>query len=200
MKKKGWLFILSAPSGAGKSTLARAIVQKHKDFVHSVSYTTRSPRPGEKQGIDYNFVSRAGFNSLIRAKALFEHELVHGQFYGTPKTAILRHLERGKNVILTIDVYGAMRIAKRFPQDTVLIFLLPPNKKAWIDRLRKRKEKDLALRLSRARAELHELTKYDYCVINDNIRHAVADFLAIARACELKRLKTSFGRDFLARR
>lgn len=189
MGQRGLLFILSAPSGAGKSTLVKTVTKRYRRFAHSVSYTTRAPRPGEKQGKDYHFVDLNKFNDLLRKKALLEHENVHGSFYGTPKKKVRRLMDGGKHLLLAIDVKGAQRIARQFPRETVRIFILPPNAQSWMTRLKKRKEKDWKKRIQRAHFELKNLPHYDYCIINDSIKQAVADFMAIVRAEELRRLK-----------
>ena len=194
MAKSGLLFILSAPSGAGKSTLAKSIVKKDKRFVLSVSYTTRLPRPYEVDGKDYHFVSENKFEKLREAGTFIETARVHGAYYGTPKKYIERMLSRGQYVLLAIDVVGAENIVKAHSKNTVSVFLLPPNAKVWIGRLKQRKESAWKTRVKNAKKEMQAINFFNYKIINDNLKDATADFFAIVRAEELKKQKPSLSR------
>lgn len=187
MAKRGLLFILSAPSGAGKSTIAKSVVKKDKRFVLSVSHTTRHPRLGEVNGKDYHFVSTQHFEKNKKLGLFVESARVHGAWYATPKKSLKRGLRQGRYTLLTIDVVGAKNVAAAYPKDTVKIFLMPPNLKKWVGRLKKRKESDLKTRLAHARKEFQAMGSYHYTIINDNLADAVNDFFAIVRAEELKR-------------
>ncbi len=187
MAKSGLLFILSAPSGAGKSTLAKSIVKTDRRFVLSVSYTTRPPRPYEVSGKDYYFVSKDKFEKLRAAGVFIETAHVHGAYYGTPKGPINRALSTGQYILLAIDVVGAKNIAKAYPKNTVGIFLLPPNAKVWLGRLKQRKEHNWKTRVRNAKHEMRAINFFNYKIVNDNLKDATADFFALARAEELKR-------------
>lgn len=192
MKAKGLLFILSAPSGVGKSTLARAAIAKDKRFSHSISYTTRDPRPGERNKKDYFFVDEKEFMKLVREGRFLEHARVHGRLYGTAKTTLDKALEQGKYLVLTIDVQGARNVALAYPENTVRIFIIPPDLKTWLSRLKGRQENNWQLRMENAKHEIQSMPEFDYVIVNDNLEHALNDFLAIARAEELKRNKAEF--------
>ncbi|MBI4668068.1 MAG: guanylate kinase [Elusimicrobia bacterium] len=198
--KQGLIFIISAPSGAGKTTLADSIIARDERFVHPVSYTTRAPRNGEKTGHDYRFVSPEQFMKLWGGGHFFERARVHGAWYATSKKDIRRCLDRGKYVLLTIDVQGAGAVARACPREAVRVFLLPPNRTAWLARLKKRGEKDFIRRTAHAEAEFKRLPCYDYCLVNDKLEKAADDFFAIVRAEELRRMKSEAGRMFLCRR
>lgn len=185
-KKRGLLFIVSAPSGAGKSTLAKAIAAHDKRFSHPVSYTTRQPRPGEINGKDYHFVNMADFENLSRRGCFLERAQVHGAHYATSKNGVEKTLKRGRHALLTVDVQGARAIHGAYPKEAVRVFLLPPSKKVWRERLQKRGERDIGKRMAAAEIELQERPNYDYCLINDRLDHALKDFFSIVRAEELK--------------
>ena len=185
---KGLLFVLSAPSGVGKSTLAKKILTRDPRFWHSVSCTTRAPRSGDKNGRDYRFASRQEFSRAAGKGSFLETAEVHGALYGTPRDAVEAALGKGRHVLLTIDVRGGANIAKAYPGQTVRVFLLPPDTRTWIARLRRRREPDWARRVANARKELGHLSQYDYAIVNDNLGAAVKDFFSIARAEELRRV------------
>ena len=192
----GILFILSAPSGAGKSTL-RAGLQKNQDFAYSVSCTTRAPRPGEIDGTDYHFLSREDFEQKIAAGEFLEHAQVHGNYYGTLKSAVLDHLRAGTDVLIDIDVQGAAMIrATDHPEIREAladIFLMPASMEVLRSRLTKRgteTPEQVALRLHNAETEMRSWHSYQYAIITGTPDEDVANFRAIMQAerCRSSRL------------
>jgi len=175
---------ICAPSGAGKTTVAYALVEGSDDLVFSVSATTRPARPGERSGVDYHFVSRAEFESLIADGALLEWAEVHGDLYGTPRANLEEAERAGKILILDIDVQGAEQVVAVRP-DTVTIFLLPPSFEALIDRLRRRGSEDasrLRRRMETAKSELGSAGAFQYTVVNDRLEDAVERIRSIIMA------------------
>ncbi len=172
MGKKGILTVVSGFSGAGKDTVKDALLKKYSDlYAVSVSATTRDPRPGEKDRVDYFFVGEDKFLDMISKDAFYEHAVYQGNHYGTPKDYVDEQLEKGKDVILIIEVQGGMQIRERFP-DAVLVFLTPPSAKDLKERLigRKTEEKDkIAGRLRRAAEESEYMDRYDYVLVNDEV-------------------------------
>jgi guanylate kinase len=169
------LFIISAPSGSGKTTLCKRLLQEDVGLFHSVSVTTRKPRKGEKNGTDYHFVSKARFREMIRKRRFLEHEENFGNFYGTPRTPIENALKDRRSVILSIDVKGAMKVARAYPKESVLIFILPPSMKALKKRLHLRKLDGpgaISRRLKLARKEIAYKARYDYRVVNNSLDEA----------------------------
>ena len=185
---RGRLMVVSAPSGAGKSTLCRLLLKRHKNVVLSVSATTRQPRPQEKDGRDYFFVSEAAFQALRKRGELLEWAEVHGHHYGTPKHFLEKQVKAGKHVLLEIDVQGALQVKKRHP-DAILIFITTPDFHDLERRLRHRSsetETELRRRLANARQELRYLKRYDYHVVNDRIPLALRRLEAILAAESLR--------------
>jgi len=179
--QQGRLFIVSGPSGAGKSTICEQLY-KDGDFVPSVSMTTRSPRGKEIPGISYFYVSHEEFNATIESGGFLEHAEIYGNCYGTPKAPVLKNLESGKDVILEIEMQGALQAKKAYP-DAVAVFVLPPSMKVLRDRLINRGTEDenqLKIRMQESLGEIHRMNEYDYFVINDNFERAVSDLKEIA--------------------
>lgn len=175
-KRRGILFILSAPSGAGKTTLSRYILERTPDLKLSISYTTRKPRPGEIDGQDYHFIDEPRFVQLRAANALAEWAQVHGCFYGTARAPLDDALSHGRDVLLDIDVQGARQIKAAY-SEAVSIFVLPPSWSELENRLRSRgtdQEEVIARRLQRAREETQELRNYDYLIVNDHVERATS--------------------------
>ena len=184
----GSLFVVSAPSGAGKTTLCRRILSNPNDLAYSVSYTTRSPRAGEKDGLDYHFVSRETFREMIDRGAFLEWAEVFGRFYGTGRDWVASRLDEGLDVLVDIDVEGARQIKNNFPA-AVLVFVLPPTMAELDRRLRDRgteTEQDLETRLNHAAKEIEARDMYDYLVVNDRLEQAEADLRALIRAQRLR--------------
>jgi guanylate kinase len=185
--------ILSAPSGGGKTTIARALLARRPDLGYSVSCTTRSPRPGEIEGRDYYFMTRADFLAERERDAFAESAVVHGNLYGTLRREVDRVLGQGKHVVMDIDVQGTLQFVRAFPQ-SVAIFILPPSADVLLDRLRARKTESaaqLAARLQSALQELQSVDTYEYVVVNDELERAVASVGSIidAEAVSRERVK-----------
>lgn len=180
----GLLFVLSAPSGAGKTTICKAILEIFRDLRQSVSYTTRPPRAGEHDGVDYHFVSPERFQEMIAAGAFVEWAEVYGNRYGTPWAGLEALRAQGYDVILDVDTQGAASIRKRF-REAISVFVLPPSLEALEGRLRSRGTEDgeaLERRLAKARSVIPEAGSFDYVIVNDDVREAVRDLEGIIRA------------------
>lgn len=177
MENKGKLVVISGFSGAGKGTLMKALMKEYGDsYALSVSATTRKPRPGEMDGVDYFFVTRDKFEQMIAEDALIEYAQYVGNYYGTPKEYVQQQLDLGKNVILEIEIQGALKIKEKFP-DTVLMFVTAPDANELKNRLVGRGTETpevIAARLSRACEESMGMEKYDYLVINDTIENGIS--------------------------
>ena len=182
-KRKGILFILSGPSGAGKGTLRERLFRMLDGLSFSVSCTTRAPRPGETDGVDYRFVAEEEFLRRRDAGDFLEWAGVHGHFYGTLTADVKKALDDGRDILLEIDVQGALQVKKKI-SGAVTIFVAPPSMKALEERLRGRStetEQDIALRLCNARREMGESSKYDFTVVNDDIDAAAQRLADIVR-------------------
>ncbi|MBW1645628.1 MAG: guanylate kinase [Deltaproteobacteria bacterium] len=200
MPRTGFLLVLSSPSGGGKSTIGRQCLARMSDIAYSVSYTTRKPRPGERPGVDYHFVSREEFQRLLAADVFLEWEEVHGNYYGTSRQTVAESLAAGRDVLLDIDVKGGLEIRRRFADRSVLVFVLPPSGEVLARRLRQRatdSEEVIAARLANAAQELVFGRQYDYLVINDVLEQAVDCLCHIiaAERCRLAR-QQEFFRNF----
>lgn len=183
--KQGRLFVISAPSGAGKTTLLRGVMSSLVKVKFSVSHTTRNPREGEVDGVDYHFVSRDTFGQMIVDNVFLEHAEVHGNFYGTSYAAIEEQLQDGFDVILDIDVQGAAILRENPQVDAAFIFIAPPSLVELERRLRGRgteNEEKVQVRLINARTELESSSKYEYLIVNSNIDEATNVLKAIVLA------------------
>ncbi len=189
-KRRGIIFIVSAPSGAGKTTLAAALRSVFPEIRMSVSCTTRSRRVGEVNGRDYVFLSAQQFRTMRLRRQFAEWARVHGYLYGTPRKPLDRCISTGRDMLLDIDVQGARKIKRYYPQ-AVSIFLLPPSMRELRRRLAARATDDKAIisrRLANARGEIRSLIYYDYCVVNRRLEQAIGSLTAIVRA---ERAKTA---------
>lgn len=189
----GVLYVVSAPSGCGKGTILETVLKNNKNIYYSVSATTRSPREGEKDGINYYFLSKEEFQKLIDNNGMLEHACFCDNFYGTPRKQVEEKLREGFDVILEIETNGAMQIKKNFP-DAILIFILPPSVSELRRRLFKRRtetEEVIEKRLSEAKNEISLAKKYDYIMINAELEKAISNFEAIIVASKLTKKKNS---------
>lgn len=177
---RGSLFIVSGPSGTGKGTVCTELI-KHDNIVLSISATTRDKRVGEEDGVTYFYTSAEKFKQMIDNNQMLEYAVYSGNYYGTPKKAVEDMLAAGKNVILEIEVQGALKVKQKMPE-AVLIFVVPPSiaelKKRLIERGRENKE-EIKRRIGEARREFSQLPKYNYVVVNDNLDRCVGDVLDI---------------------
>ena len=190
--RRGLLFVVSAPSGTGKTTVVERLVHVLPDLALSRSYTSRAARPGETDGVDYNFVSRARFEAMVAADAFLEWADVFGNFYGTCAPDAERDLSQGRDLVLVIDVQGARQVRQRCP-DTVGVFVMPPSFAVLEQRLRGRSkdtEEAMQRRLQTARAEVAAFTEYDYVIVNDALEACVDRLRAIVIA-ERTRLRSA---------
>lgn len=187
MNKKGLLIIISGPSGSGKGTIVKELI-KSKQYYVSISLTTRTPRIGEEEGIHYFFRSQEEFFKLRDNNELLEWAEFCGNFYGTPKSNVEKKLEEGKNVILEIEVQGALKVKQMYPE-SVFIFVVPPSMDELRNRLINRgteKHSVIEERLTRAREEIKLMDRYDYIVVNDVLLMAVSNINTIVKAEHLK--------------
>lgn len=176
--------ILSSPSGGGKTTIARLLQHRRADIGYSVSCTTRAPRPGEREGSDYYYLTREEFERRRVAGEFAESAEVHGNLYGTLCSEVQRVLESGKHVVMDIDVQGARQFVHVFPE-SVLVFILPPSVEALVERLEARNTESpaaLARRLRGARNELRAASSYRYVVVNDDLERAVQQVSSVVDA------------------
>lgn len=180
----GKLFVFTGPSGTGKGTILSQVLAAEPQLRLSVSATTRQPREGEINGVHYWFMSQADFESKIEQDAFLEHACYVGNYYGTPEQPVNDQLANGYDVILEIEVQGAMQIHKKRP-DAVMVFVAPPSVEELANRLRGRgteSEDKVAARLAQAQTELTYQSQFDYVIVNDDLNEAIADLRAILRA------------------
>lgn len=192
LRRRGTLFVVSAPSGAGKTTLCREARLVIPDLAYSVSATTRPPRPGEINGVDFRFVSESQFRAMLEGGELAEWATVHGNLYGTPAKPLEAALADGKDVLLDIDTQGAAQLRRRY-SEAVLVFIVAPSIAELEQRLRERgadAEGDIARRLARAREEIKLWRTYDYLIVNRDVKEAMDQLLAVIQAerCRTMRL------------
>lgn len=192
MKNKGLLIVISGPSGAGKGTICKDLVSKG-NFYLSVSATTRSPRKGEADGINYFFTTKEAFKQGIENDDFLEYAEVYGNYYGTPKSKVMKMIEDGMDVILEIDIQGALKVKENYP-DGVFIFILPPSMEELKNRIIQRASEtpeSLMLRFKSAYKEINYVSKYNYAVVNDMVDNAVDKIECIisAERCRVDRIK-----------
>ncbi|MCB9558695.1 MAG: guanylate kinase [Deltaproteobacteria bacterium] len=180
--ERGVLFVISSPSGAGKTTLCRRLMDDFPDLAFSVSFTTRPRRAQEVDGADYHFVDDQTFDEMVAAKAFAEWAPVHGNRYGTSRQTIDQNIEQGKDVVFDIDWQGGTRLKSMYPQDAVMVFVLPPSMDDLAQRLRTRGTDNaatVARRLAKAQDELTHYGEYDYLITNDNLDRAYEELRSI---------------------
>lgn len=192
IRRHGTLFVVSAPSGAGKTTLCREMRLRLPDLAYSVSYTTRAPRPGEVDGTDFRFVTGAAFREMLDRGEFAEWAVVHGHLYGTRASTLETALAAGDDVLLDIDTQGATQLRRRYPE-AVLVFIVAPSMAELEQRLRERRsdpEAEIAGRLQRAREEIALWRRYNYLIVNRDVKEAEEQLAAIIQAerCRASRL------------
>ena len=191
MKTKGMLLVVSGPSGAGKGTICDVLRCHFPHMDYSVSMTTRAPREGEKDGVNYFFTDNDSFEKLLEKDAFLEYAKVYDHYYGTPKDYVFNRMDEGHHVMLEIDIQGAMQIKKAYP-DAVCIYVVPPSLEILSRRLRNRRtdsDEVIQKRLDKARTELDWIDKYDYLIVNDDLESAISKAKAVitAEACRSRR-------------
>lgn len=189
---KGNLIVVSGPSGVGKDTICNELINKNKNIVYSVSMTTREKRNGEVDGINYYFVDEETFNRNINDGNFIEYAKVYDKYYGTPKDKVIESLNNGKDVLLVLDIVGALNIKKEYPNG-IFIFIMPPDMKTLLNRVKQRggdKEKIIE-RFKEDYQMINEYSKYNYVVINDDLNSAVEKVKAIiiSSKCSVERFE-----------
>ena len=196
--RKGLLILISGPSGTGKGTVCDLLRQKHPEISYSISATTRQPRPGEQDGVNYYFYTKEKFREMIDQGQLLEWAEVYGNFYGTPKQKVLDRLDAGEDILLEIDTQGALNVMKVMPEG-LFIFLLPPSLEELAARLKGRgteTEESLHRRLGAAVDEIKLATKYRYVVVNDKVEDAQE---TIANIIEAEHHRSDLNESLLAK-
>lgn len=196
MNRKGILVVVSGFSGAGKGTLMKELLHRYDNYALSVSATTRNPREGEEHGREYFFLTDGEFEKLIEEDQLIEYARYVNHYYGTPKEYVLEQMEAGKDVILEIEIQGALKVKEKFP-DTLLLFVTPPSAEELRRRLINRGTETMEVieaRLKRAGEEAESMDGYDYLLVNDKLDDCVED---MHRLIQAQHLKTSFQKDFV---
>lgn len=181
---KGCLFILSAPSGAGKTTLCQAICRHFPDMLYSISHTTRLPREGETQGIDYHYIAKNEFLHLIESGEWAEWAEVHGNYYGTSASFLNQGLEAGKDILLDIDVQGMQKILKQYPS-SITVFIQPPSLQALRERLKSRgadRPDTIETRMANAKKEMAQAHRYRHVIVNDDLALATRELILLIDA------------------
>lgn len=184
----GTLYVIAAPSGAGKTSLVKALIESLEHIRVSVSYTTRAPRPGEQEGVNYHFISHEQFEKMLDGSEFLEHAQVFDNYYGTGQAWVDSELKKGVDVILEIDWQGAQQIRRLHP-DCASIFILPPSRETLEQRLRQRNQDSdeiIARRMQGAVEEMNHYVEFDYLVINDDFQTALADLQSIVKSHRLQ--------------
>jgi guanylate kinase len=185
VKRRGICLVIAAPSGAGKSTLARALLASEPEVTLSVSVTTRQPRPGERDGIDYHFVTDAAFSAMAAEGRLLEWARVFGRGYGTPLAPVEAALSEGRDILFDIDWQGWRQVREKLPADSVGVFVLPPSLEALRSRLVGRAgdaPAEIARRMAAARSEISHWAEFDHVLVNDSLPHCLAALRAVLQA------------------
>jgi len=200
-RRKGLLFVVSAPSGAGKTSLCRAITDSLENLTHSISYATRKPRPGEIDGRDYYFVGQERFREMIQAGDFAEWAEVHANYYGTSRRVLDDMISKGLDVILDIDTQGAAQIKAKY-DTAVFIFIMPPSLDILEERLRNRKsdhEDEIRKRMKRAREEIRDYAMYDYIIVNRDFDRALTELrsVVISERCRTRLMDAAWIEEML---
>lgn len=199
---RGILLMIVAPSGVGKTSLTRRLVADHSDLHLSISATTRQPRPGEHEGRDYHFVDRGMFDAMVEDEAFLEWAEVYGNRYGSPRTPIMEALDRGESVLFDIDYQGAMTIHAKVPDDSVLVYILPPSLAEMSRRLHARSQDSeavIAQRIARSKDEVSQWSQFDYVLLNEDFDQAYSDLAHIYHAERLRRARNLWIAPFVDR-
>lgn len=201
VNNKGTLFVVSGPSGAGKGTVCSEFMKKHPECMLSVSATTRKPRPGEKDGVNYFFLTEEEFKEKIRNDGFLEHAVFCDNYYGTPKDAVINAIENGKDVILEIEVQGAMQVRAHYPE-AAFVFVVPPSMQVLEERLRGRgteTEEVISERLARAKEEFRLVDKYNYVLLNDTVENATERLstIILAEKCRMEKNYEEVKKEFI---
>ena len=190
--RRGLMLVVSSPSGAGKTTLCNRLCEAYNHIILSISATTREPRPGEMNGREYHFVSKAEFDDMVKRGAFLEWAHVHENRYGTPRDEVMGRIEAGYDVLFDIDWQGAQQIAKSAPADVVRVFVLPPSMKLLSERLHARaqdREDVIQRRLGRAPVEIGHWNEYDYVLVNRDLKETYQQLESIYLAERMKRVR-----------
>ncbi len=198
--RRGLLLVLSSPSGAGKTTIAKALLKSEPQLDISISVTTRTPRPGEKDGQDYFFVNGDQFQNMLEKEEFLEHAKVFGNYYGTPKQHVFQALKEGKDIIFDIDWQGTQQLALYARDDLVSVFILPPSAKALAERLQKRGQDTddvMSYRMEQAANEMSHWAEYDYVIINKDLEASIQQVQKILHSERIKRTRQLGLVDFV---
>ena len=201
-KRRGLMVVLSSPSGAGKSTLTRKLLKENENMAMSVSATTRAPRSGEEDGMDYFFVSKDGFLEMRESGEFLEHAKVFDNYYGTPRGPVEEALAKGQDIIFDIDWQGAQQLTQAASDDLVKIFILPPSKRELESRLHRRaqdSEAVIAKRMAKSESEISHWAEYDYILVNDDIEIAMEELRTIIASERMKRRRQLWLGPFVKR-
>ncbi|MCR5304568.1 MAG: guanylate kinase [Lachnospiraceae bacterium] len=196
MNSNGIIAVVSGFAGTGKGTVMKKLVEEYDHYALSISMTTRTPRPGEVDGREYFFTDEESFTKAVKEDKLIEHACYCGKYYGTPREYVDKQLQNGKDVLLEIDIQGALQIKQRFP-DSYLIFIMPPSSEELVRRLKGRgteTDEQIKNRLKRAGEESEGIEKYDAIVVNEDIAECASD---INRLIEASRFRPSHNEDFI---
>lgn len=200
VRRRGLMLILSSPSGAGKTTISRKLLAMEPLLTMSVSATTRPKRPGEVEGMDYQFIDPATFNLMINRQAFLEYAQVFGNYYGTPRATVEQALAEGRDVLFDIDWQGTQQLAESMSGDVVKVFILPPSTRELERRLKTRAQDSdevVAGRMARAADEMSHYQEYDYIIVNTEIAASVASVQAILHAERLRRARQTGLGEFV---
>lgn len=200
--RRGLMLVLSSPSGAGKSTIAKAILAQNSDLKLSISATTRPMRPGEKNDVDYSFVSKEEFDDMVKNGDMLEYATVFNNQYGTPKKPVMDSLDNGYDVMFDIDWQGTQQLTEHSADDLVRIFILPPSRKELLNRLRTRaqdSEETITYRMNQSSNEMSHWLEYDWVIINENLDESIQQVQSILTSERLRRHRQKGMGKFVTR-